>query len=75
MTAGPTFTITFVPRRDVDAIKAIRRLLKHAGRYLGLRAIDVREHDAAANDVTTEGMKSQAATAQQPNRSLAPTGG
>ena len=43
-----------VPRRDVDSIKAIRRLLKYAGRYLGLRALDVREEpDAAMGDINT----------------------
>jgi hypothetical protein len=57
------FTITFVPQKDVDAIKAIRRLLKHAGRYLGLHAIDVREgHDTAAGGVTNT---EPAATVQQ----------
>lgn len=42
----PIFTVTFVPRQGVDGIRAIRRLLKHAGRYLGLRALDVREERA-----------------------------
>jgi hypothetical protein len=66
------FTITFVPRRDVDAIKAVRRLLKHAGRYLGLRAIDIREeHDAAAGDATTT---SPGAEAQRPDDHFAPKG-
>jgi hypothetical protein len=52
MTSERTFTITFVPRGDIDGVKAVRRLLKYAGRYLGLRAIDAREErDAAAGDV------------------------
>jgi hypothetical protein len=44
------FIITFVPRANIDAIKAVRRLLKFAGRHLGLRAIDCREHDDTATD-------------------------
>jgi hypothetical protein len=43
MTGERTFTITFVPRGGIDGVKAVRRLLKYAGRYLGLRATDVRE--------------------------------
>jgi hypothetical protein len=43
MTSERFFTITFVPRRNVDGTRAVRRLLKYAGRYLGLRAIDARE--------------------------------
>jgi hypothetical protein len=46
MTAERTFTITLVPRGNVDGVKAVRRLLKYAGRYLGLRALDVREERA-----------------------------
>jgi hypothetical protein len=42
-TARPRFTITFVPRPGVDAIRALRHLLKIAGRRLGLRAIDAYE--------------------------------
>jgi len=30
-------------RGGVDGVKAVRRLLKYAGRYLGLRAIDIQE--------------------------------
>jgi hypothetical protein len=37
------FIITFEPKPGTDAIEALRRLLKHAGRYLGLRAVDARE--------------------------------
>jgi hypothetical protein len=48
MTAERTFTITFVPRRNVDGVKAVRRLLKYAGRHLGLRVIDAQEHNDAA---------------------------
>jgi hypothetical protein len=43
MTVERIFTITLVPRGNVDGVKAVRRLLKYAGRYLGLRATDVRE--------------------------------
>ena len=35
--------ITFEPRAEVDVVRAIRRLLKFAGRHLGLKAIDVQE--------------------------------
>jgi hypothetical protein len=71
MTAERTFTITFVPRRNIDGARAVRRLLKYAGRYLGLRALDVREeHDAAAGDVNT----TPAATAQRPADHFAPRG-
>jgi hypothetical protein len=48
MIAERTFTITFVPRRGVDGVKAVRRLLKYTGRYLGLRAICVQEHNDVA---------------------------
>jgi hypothetical protein len=43
MTARPRFVVTFTPAPGVDGVKAVRRLLKHAGRYLGLRALDARE--------------------------------
>jgi hypothetical protein len=52
MTTERTFTITFAPRRGVDGVRAVRRLLKYAGRYLGLRAIDAQEHNDAAGDAT-----------------------
>jgi hypothetical protein len=48
---GSRFIITFVSQRDVGAIRAVRRLLKYAGRHLGLRAVDVREEH---NDVARE---------------------
>jgi hypothetical protein len=48
MTAERTFTITFVPRRNVDGVRAVRRLLKYAGRYLGLQAVHAQEHNDAA---------------------------
>jgi hypothetical protein len=39
-----TFIVTFVATRDcVDAIKALRAVLKSALRAHGLRAVDVRE--------------------------------
>jgi hypothetical protein len=38
-----TFTVTLVAKPGVDAIKALRMLLKSALRTYGLRAIDVRE--------------------------------
>jgi hypothetical protein len=37
------FIVTFAPAPCVDGIRALRWLLKIAGRRLGLRAIDVRE--------------------------------
>jgi hypothetical protein len=43
------YVITFEPRRGVNAVHAIRRLLKHAGRYLGLRVVDVHEQHADDN--------------------------
>lgn len=49
MTTERTFTITFVPRGNVDGVKAVRRLLKYAGRYLGLRAIHAQEHNVATS--------------------------
>jgi pyruvate/2-oxoacid:ferredoxin oxidoreductase beta subunit len=53
-----TFTVTLVAMPGVDAIKALRMLLKAALRTYGLRAIDVRE-DAPAHE-------NQRASAQQP---------
>jgi hypothetical protein len=54
MTAERIFTITFAPRGGVDGVKAVRRLLKYAGRHLGLRAINLREeHAPAASDANT----------------------
>jgi hypothetical protein len=41
------FTVTFVPTRGIDAIKALRRTLKFALRNCGLRAIDAREEKGA----------------------------
>jgi hypothetical protein len=36
-------------------VRAIKRLLKHAGRYLGLRAIEVREdRTPAASDANAQ---------------------
>jgi hypothetical protein len=46
----PAFTVTFVVAPDVDAIKALRMLLKFAGRHLGLRAIDVRQRAPGARE-------------------------
>lgn len=41
----PTFTVTLRAEKDWTPEPAIRlrRLLKHAGRYLGLKCIDVAE--------------------------------
>jgi hypothetical protein len=52
MTTERTFTITFVPRGNVDGVKAVRRLLKYAGRYLGLQAIHAQEHNDAVGVAT-----------------------
>jgi hypothetical protein len=38
--------VTFVATPGVDGIRAFRALLKTALRRFGLRAVDVREHDA-----------------------------
>jgi hypothetical protein len=53
MTAERTFTITFVPRGDIDGVKAVKRLLKYAGRYLGLRAIHAQEHSQSTAEPIT----------------------
>jgi hypothetical protein len=45
-----TFSATFVAMPGVDGLKSFRRLLKFAGRRLGLRAIDVREHKLSARN-------------------------
>jgi hypothetical protein len=60
MTAERTFTITFVPRRNVDGVRAVRRLLKYAGRYLGLRAVHAQEHNDAAGDVNATSPSTEA---------------
>ena len=41
----PIYVVRLRPERGVDAIRELRRLLKYAGRRLGLRAIDVREEE------------------------------
>jgi hypothetical protein len=41
------FTVTLRPQPNVDAIKALRRLLKFAGRQLGLRAIRIEERQGS----------------------------
>jgi hypothetical protein len=43
-----TYTATFVAARNTDGLRSFRRLLKFAGRQLGLRAIDVREERVIA---------------------------
>lgn len=45
--------IVFEPRAGVDTIRALRRLLKFAGRSLGLRAISAQEHVIAADKAET----------------------
>jgi hypothetical protein len=44
--------ITFEPRPGIDSIRSLRRLLKFAGRHLGLKALHVEERsvEAAAKD-------------------------
>ena len=39
----PTYTIIFRPEPKVDAIKALRSLLKNALRRHGLRCVSIRE--------------------------------
>ena len=39
----PTFTIRFVALPGIAPVPALRRLLKHALRRLGLRAVDAHE--------------------------------
>jgi len=39
------FTVTFVPMRGVDGVRALRWLLKRARRQFGLVAVDVREEE------------------------------
>ena len=41
----PVFTVKLRPLPGVDAIKALRQLLKHALRRCGLRAVSVEEID------------------------------
>jgi hypothetical protein len=41
------FTVTFVPQRGVDGVRALRWLLKRARRQFGLVAVDVREEESA----------------------------
>jgi hypothetical protein len=54
ITERPTFVIRLRPERGVDAVHALRRLLKFALRSCQMRALDVREeHDKAAPTVTT----------------------
>ena len=62
------YVITVEPRRGVDAVHAIRRLLKHSGRYLGLRAVDVHEQHADDNPQSQHGPDS--APADQPINAL-----
>jgi len=51
MDRRPTYRVTFVAAHDdVDAIKALRTLLKFAGRRLGLRCVDVRELQPAKGE-------------------------
>jgi hypothetical protein len=38
------FVVTLETRPGIDGVRALRRLMKFAGRYLGLKAIDVQEH-------------------------------
>ena len=46
------YVITFVPRRGVDGIRALRRVLKMAGRYFGLRAIDAYEDRSSSLEIS-----------------------
>jgi hypothetical protein len=41
------FTVTFVPMRGTDGVRALRWLLKRARRQYGLVAVDVREEESA----------------------------
>jgi hypothetical protein len=43
------FTVTFMPMRGVDGVRALRWLLKRARRQFGLVAVDVREESAPAD--------------------------
>jgi hypothetical protein len=44
---SPRFTVTFVPMRGIDGVRALRWLLKRARRQFGLVAVDVREEESA----------------------------
>jgi hypothetical protein len=48
------FTVTFVPQRGVDGVRALRWLLKRARRQFGLIAVDVREEASACLDQAEE---------------------
>jgi len=43
------FVVTFEPTPGSDGICGLHALLKYAGRYLGLRAIDAREQAPTQN--------------------------
>jgi hypothetical protein len=69
MSEQAKFVVIFVPLRGVNGTRALRLLLKSAGRTFGLVAVDAREEHPAADNVTTT---SPSAEAQRSNRSLAP---
>jgi hypothetical protein len=46
MNERPTFLLRLRAQKDIDPIKALRRLLKYALRMCGLRAISVEEEHA-----------------------------
>ena len=60
------FTVTFVPMRGVDGVRALRWLLKRARRQFGLIAVDVREEPkpdaapAAAPSIVNRGRETHA---------------
>jgi hypothetical protein len=45
------YTVTFVPMRGTDGIRALRWLLKRARRQYGLIAVDAREEKTAPTNV------------------------
>jgi len=51
---GPRFVITFMPARGVDAIRALRLLLKSAKRRFGLIAIDAYEDKSSLLEISNQ---------------------
>jgi hypothetical protein len=52
--ARPRYIITFSPGRGVDGIRALRLLLKSAGRRFGLVAVDAYEDRSSPLEISNE---------------------
>jgi hypothetical protein len=51
------YVVTFQPDRGVDGIRALRHVLKLAGRRFGLRAVDAYEHPFEISNKTADEFK------------------